>query len=135
MIKIRLTREVPGVGFLLALLFLITLAGFLTADAVISSPAGAGSVVSLVPEEASAAIKVDHFRSREVLAVATGLALKARELNHSMGSHDLEKAVRAAFDNEGLNVSKLVDFARVLREVNAKKSNVVLGLETAAGGN
>lgn len=135
MFKKRLTQEIPGVGLLLALLFLISLAGFLTADAVILPSTGEGGIVSLVPQNASAAIKVDHFRSKEVLAVATGLALKARELNHTMESDDLEKAVTAAFASEGLNVSTLVDFARVVREVNAERSNVVLGLQVDTEGN
>lgn len=120
MFKRQLAREVPGVSLLLTVLFLFSLLGFFTADSVISETVVDGGEFSLVPVDARAALKIDTLKSKEVLSVATSIAIKAKEMNHKLTSEDLENAVRAAFAAEKLKVSSLVNFSAVLVELETR---------------
>lgn len=123
MIK-QLSREVPGVSLLLLVLFGFSLFGFFTAtsfDPSLSSQVAINDgMLSLVPVDAKAALRVENIKSREVLAVATSIAYKAKEMQKNLSSEDLAKAVQVAFDDEKLEVSSMVDFATLLREMNTR---------------
>lgn len=135
MVKHQFPREVPGVGLLLVMLFGFSLLGFLTADEfclVVSSPRLDDNLVSLAPVNAGAALRVENVKSREVLAVATSIAYKAREMRRELSAEDLERVVQAVFEDEKLEVSTLVDFAALLHEMNVKldeASRMRLGLQ------
>ena len=119
--KSYLFREAPGVGVLLGALFLFSVLGLmLSAGNQIEN--NFNDTLVFGSHGVRAALKVDTVTSQEVLELASALAEKSQQMNHDISPQELEKAVDAVFQGEHFEVSSLIDFSTLIREMKSRSA-------------